>query len=158
MDVKVPRQQLTSRHGWKTLPVLHAPDLMTFFSVCFGEGDVMFCLALGGWIVGCGPRKIVFGSVEFQWRTMNTRRQSGELHLTVGVGSGLEVEPMGSGKAVGNVHLDRGRINRLPIRAHHGQFARTPDEHTTHFQSHLYIVYRFLLRTRLAPIDRDGRG
>ena len=63
--------------------------------------------------------------MKFKWRSLHTGWESGELHLSIGVGSSLKVESSHSTKPIFDMHRDRGSINGFAIYAQYCKFERT---------------------------------
>ncbi len=89
---------------------------------------------------------------------MNFCGKSGELHLSIRVGSSFEIEPADSTKAVGDVDLYRSRVSRLSIRAAHSQFQRAGTGSAVHHRK-LFVVRLPLSRKKIrknSSCDEDA--
>ena len=83
-------------------------------------------------------------------------RKSGELHLSIRVGSSFEVEPTDSTKAIGDMSLDRGSIKScLSIGTSYSQFQRAGTGSAIH-DGDLFVV-RLPFRDRQL-MTSAGRG
>jgi len=80
-----------------------------------------------------GPAfQLVFGTggVEHQWRTPDSGREAGELHLAVNIGAGFEVEFVESAETIGDMNFDGGRSRGLAVGSGDSQVNRAAAEGT----------------------------
>ena len=116
------------------------------------QRDVMSVLALFRRVERRDTRELVLRSLKFKWRSLHPRRKSGELHLPIRVGSGFKIEFPHSAKTIGDMNLDRGRVNGLAVSAHNCKFERTGTS-TTFNDGHFFVG-----RLRLSPRKQRGCG
>lgn len=75
--------------------------------------------------IECGKAlEVVFGGAEFERGLMNAARQSDELHFSVGVGAGFEIEAADASESVGDMDLDSGGVDGFGIGIGDGQVER----------------------------------
>ena len=70
---------------------------------------------------------------------MHSGGKSGEFYLPFRVGSGFEIEPADSTKAIGDVHFECGRVNWFAVSAYKRKFEGTGTGSAIH-DGNLFVV------------------
>src|SRR5260370_17477348 len=97
-------------------------DSVTLLRFRLLQRDVVLGLAFRRRIVGRDALVLILRSAKLKRRPVHSGGKSGEFYLPFRVGSGFEIEPADSTKAIGDVHFECGLVNWFAVTAHNPKF------------------------------------